>query len=84
MKYMLICNNCSNKVFTDGKDLGGLVEVPTAPIPKKGDGKNKEVVKQKKKLKCPKCGFLLHIVKLVPEVSQEELDAKKEPPSTLF
>ena len=83
MKYMLLCNHCGNKVFTDGKELGGLVEVPTAPIPKRGDGKNKETVNQKKKLKCPKCGYLLHIVKLTPEPKEDKND-NKEPPTTLF
>lgn len=84
MKYMLLCNNCSNKVFTDGKDLSGLIEVAQAPLPKRADGKNKETINQKKKLKCPKCGYLLHIVKLTVDVPKtEELD-KKEPPTTLF
>lgn len=84
MKYMLLCNHCNNKVFTDGKDLDGLVEVPCAAIPKRGDGKNKETITQKKKLKCPKCGYLFHIVKLTPEEPKVEKVDSKEPPTTLF
>jgi hypothetical protein len=84
MRYMLLCNHCNNKVFTDGKDLSNLVEVPTANIPKRGDGKSKETVEQKKKLKCPKCGYLFHIVKLaVDKPKTEEIDPQ-EPPISLF
>jgi DNA-directed RNA polymerase subunit RPC12/RpoP len=84
MKYMLLCNICGNKLFTDGKDLSGLSEVATAPTPKRGDGKSKETINQKKKLKCPQCGYLLHIVKLTPEKPKEDEDDKKEPPAILF
>jgi DNA-directed RNA polymerase subunit RPC12/RpoP len=81
---MLLCNHCANKVFTDGKDLGGLIEVTGAPLPKRGDGKNKETINQKKRFKCPKCGFLMHIVKLTPDVPKEEPDDPKDPAVKLF
>lgn len=71
---MLLCNQCSNKILTDGKDLDSLTQVPTAPVPKRGTGVGKEVIEQKKKFKCPKCGYILHIVKLgTPQEIKEEL-----------
>ncbi len=72
MKYMLYCQRCSNKVFTDGKDLSFLVEVPVASIPKRGDGRNKELFEQRKKFKCPECGYVFTIVKLKQEAAVEE------------
>jgi len=76
MKYMLICNNCNHKIFTDGKDLQGLTQVMTAPLPKRANGKDKSTAEQPKKFKCPKCGYLLHIVKLTqptPEDNNSEI-----------
>jgi hypothetical protein len=67
MKYMLFCQHCSNKVFTDGKDLNFLVEVPLSAIPKRGNGKDGEVFQQRKKFKCSECGYVFTIVKLKPD-----------------
>jgi len=61
-----------------------LIEVPSAAIPKRGNGKSKEMVNQKKKLKCPKCGYILHIIKLAQEEPKENEVDKKEPPAPLF
>ncbi len=83
MKYMLLCQHCNNKVYTDGKDISGFTEVASAAIPKRGDGKSKEVINQKKKLKCPQCGYVFHIVKLVQEEPKPD-QLNKEPPTTLF
>lgn len=63
LKYMLICNHCQNKVFTDGKEnLDQLREIPTAAIPLTKGSKP-----QIKKYKCPRCGYVFHIVKLTEE-----------------
>jgi DNA-directed RNA polymerase subunit RPC12/RpoP len=67
MKYMLFCQHCSNKVFTDGKDLDYLYQVPLSAIPKRADGKDKSLFEQRKKIKCPECGYIFTIVKLKPD-----------------
>ncbi len=85
MKYMLYCHNCNNKVFTNGDDLHSLVEIATASIQRKGDGISKELVEQKKKLKCPQCGFVFKIVKLEqPKVEEEKLIDDRQEPKDLF
>jgi ssDNA-binding Zn-finger/Zn-ribbon topoisomerase 1 len=78
IKYMLICRNCPNKIFTDGKtNLDQLREVPTAAIPLTKGSKP-----QTKKYKCPECGYIFHIVRLKkdePPVEQV-IDKKDENP----
>lgn len=76
MKYMLICNNCNNKIYTTGQDMSGLVEVKTAPVPKRANGVTKDDFKTPKRYKCPHCGYLFKIVKLLPV---EQQDVKKDP-----
>lgn len=79
MKYMFLCSTCGNKYFSDGKDLSNFTEVAVASLPKRANGNNKEFAFQKKKLKCDKCGYLLQIVKLTPEKSEnDEEDKVKE------
>jgi len=82
MKYLLRCENCSHKIYTDGKDLQGLIEIPTAAIPKRGSGTDKETVSQKKKIKCPKCGYILRIIKL--EAAKEEPKQEETPEPKLW
>jgi DNA-directed RNA polymerase subunit RPC12/RpoP len=63
--YVLHCNNCNYKRFTDGHDLSDLVEVKTSKIPrgipKLDPLSNKPVtppeLKRQKFFKCPKCGY---------------------------
>jgi DNA-directed RNA polymerase subunit RPC12/RpoP len=63
MKYMLICSNCGNKFFSDGKSMP-FVELPVAPTPLRANGVTKETKQFSKKTKCPKCGYLFRVVKL--------------------
>ena len=76
MKYMLFCLHCTNKVFTDGKDLNFLAEVQLSDIPKRWDGKDKSVFKQRRKFKCDKCGYIFKIVEL-PKENVEPKDKKE-------
>lgn len=73
MKYTLYCQHCSNKIFTDGKDLSFLTEIPTASIPKRWNGTDKALFDQRKKLKCPECGYVFTIVKLSQEEPKKEI-----------
>jgi hypothetical protein len=76
MKYLLLCNHCGNKVFTNGspEELKDLVQVAVSPLPKRANGKDKATMEQLKKFKCQKCGYIFHIVKLTAgsEKSKEE------------
>lgn len=68
-RYQLICNHCSYKVLTDGSEnLKELIEIPTAPIQKKG----KDFLNQTKKFKCPKCGYIFHISKLKSDENKKD------------
>ena|SRR5579859_7172744 len=79
MKYMLICNNCGQKHFTNGNDISNLTEVKTAPLPRHADGVNKEIQEVTRKFRCSHCGMLLKVVKLEKkeetkeEIKQEEI-----------
>lgn len=53
-KYILMCNHCSYKRWTDGTDLDDLVMVETC---KSCSGS--------KKFKCPECGYLIKPIKYV-------------------
>ena len=61
-KYIIYCEICSHKQYTDGSD--DFVEIKTAPIPQGIpyiDPLTKKTVKpvakaQMKKIKCPGCG----------------------------
>lgn len=75
MKYMLICQHCGHKHFTDGSDTTDLIEVPTASPPKHANGTSKDICDLPKKFKCYKCGYVFKIVKLnqeMPKPTQKE------------
>lgn len=80
MKYMLICDSCGQKHFTDGSDVSGLVELKTAPLPKRADGVDKTTMELPKKFKCYNCGMLFRIIQtgedkpVAPVVIKEEPD----------
>jgi transcription elongation factor Elf1 len=81
-KYMLICNNCGQKHFTDGQDTTGLVEVQKAPLPKNANGRDKSFYEMPKRFKCYNCGHLFRTIPLKPgEVKKEEKkEERKEVP----
>lgn len=56
--YVLTCQNCGNKRQTDGKDLGDLVEIKTAPVP---NMPGKKALDQQRRFRCPKCGYCFHV-----------------------
>ena len=66
-KYEIYCNNCSYKRYTDGSDVKDLFEVKTTPVQTVVphiDPLTKKMVppkfrKQKKKFKCPNCGYTI-------------------------
>lgn len=65
--FVLHCNNCNFKRFTDGTDLDDLVPVKRSSIPRsipKIDSVTKKAVvapdlKRQKYYKCPKCGYMV-------------------------
>lgn len=73
-KYLIQCSSCNNRVFTDGKDLHGLVEVAYSPPPLRANGINKETAKLGKRFRCNQCGNLMK-AKALPEqpAAPEEL-----------
>lgn len=77
MKYMLICNNCGTKHFTDG-NTSDLTEVKSAPPPKRADGVTKDTQTMPKKFKCYNCGFLFRTVKLAEEQTKKEETRKED------
>lgn len=82
--YRLYCEICNWKKITDGKDVDGILEIKTSPIPggiPQLDPETKEIKtskskKQPKKLRCPKCGRVV----IPREINdpQTEADEKKE------
>lgn len=76
MRYMLICNNCGQKHFTNGANLD-LFEVKTAPLPKNANGLSKEMYDLPKRYKCYNCGMLFKIVKN-KEATEKKEEAKEE------
>jgi hypothetical protein len=87
MKYMLICDRCGQKHFTDG-DTKDLVEVKSAPLPRRAIGKlvgaeKEDFYQLPKRFKCYNCGYLFRTTNLpVPEkkeeVKQEKFDMCSE------
>lgn len=82
-KFQFFCEYCKWKKITDGTDLGGIVEMKTSPvptgIPRRGeDGKmfTPPPLKQKRKFKCPACGYVV-IPKVVVDVQKNSEDKKK-------
>ena len=65
--YQLFCDTCSYKRITDGTDVADLVELSTSPVPGGVpyiDPYTSKVINpppspQKKKFKCPNCGFVI-------------------------
>lgn len=60
--YMLICDSCGQKHFTDGSDVSDLTELKTAPPPKRANGVDKTTAELPKKFKCYNCGMLFRII----------------------
>jgi DNA-directed RNA polymerase subunit RPC12/RpoP len=66
-QYQILCEHCGYKRFTDGTDVKDLVEVKTSAIPRGVpyiDPVTKKLttpppMKQVKKFKCPKCGYVV-------------------------
>jgi len=65
--YVLHCNKCPYKRYTNGCDLNDLIEVKTVDLQRHlpiYDPTNKKTIlqtnkKRKKLFRCPKCGFTL-------------------------
>lgn len=66
-QYQLYCDHCGYKRFSDGSDVQDLVQVKSADVPRGSpylDPVTKKTVvppamKQAKKFKCPKCGYII-------------------------
>lgn len=74
----MYCNNCSNKVFTDGINID-LVEVRYAKPPLRADGKSKELKNMGRKFKCDKCGMVMTSSQLSYDPPKAE-DVKNDVP----
>jgi hypothetical protein len=78
--FVLHCNQCNYKRFTDGYDLGDLIPVKRSNIPravpKIDPSTNKAVVppdlKRQKYFKCPKCGYMVRAFD--PDQRAEEIN----------
>jgi DNA-directed RNA polymerase subunit RPC12/RpoP len=53
------CSNCQYKVFTEGANVEGLVEVKKADPPLRADGKTAGTFNRGRFFKCPKCGYTM-------------------------
>jgi hypothetical protein len=72
--YLLICQNCGQKHFTDGSNLDGLVEVKNnADLMKP----NKEIYPLPRKFRCNSCGYLFKTTKIIEE-KKKEIPRKEE------
>lgn len=66
-QYQLYCDHCGYKRFSDGSDAQDLIQVQTSDIPRGSpylDPVTRKTIipkpmKQLKKFKCPKCGYLI-------------------------
>lgn len=66
-KYMLFCQQCKYKRFTDGDDLNDLVKIKNTPFqagsvkydPKTRTQYNPPLLQRTKLFRCPKCGFAM-------------------------
>lgn len=78
--YVLHCNKCTYKKFSNGKDIEGLILVKQSSLQRnlpKLDIINKKIVsapdkKRNKLFKCPKCGFTMKAYQV--EENKENLD----------
>ena len=78
--YVFYCNKCNYKRFSNGNDIGDLLQVKQSPIPRhipKYDEANKITVnwpekKRNKIFKCPKCGFTIKPHKVENQVKVEK------------
>lgn len=66
-KYMLLCQQCKYKRFTNGDDLQDLKVIPESPFQKgtvKYDPKSRTTyvppkIQRRKLFRCPNCGFAM-------------------------
>jgi len=63
-KYLLICQNCGQKHYTDGTDTQTLTEIKSAPLPSRADGKDKTFAQLPKRFRCYTCGNTFKTTKL--------------------
>lgn len=82
--YVLHCNNCNYKRFSDGTDVHDLLQIKQSEIPRnipKLDIIKKKAVnaphkKRNKMFKCPKCGYTVKAYKI--ENKEEEINFEQE------
>lgn len=79
-KYLLYCQNCGLKHYTDGSDTTGMVEVKQAPVPKRADGKDRSTTTMGRKLKCYNCGHLFKVSKTPGAAAPKPAERKREEP----
>ena len=78
-KYQFFCEHCTYKRFSDGTDIGDLVEVKSSKVFLKSpyiDPNTKKMVipdyaVMDKKFKCPKCGMIIK-AKKIKQIKKEE------------
>lgn len=73
--YKFFCEYCSFSKFTNGSDVGELVEIKRTPL-QKSIKNTDEILKRKRKFKCPNCGNLLGYKKIKNQ--QDENDKEQE------
>jgi len=79
-KYVLHCNKCSFKRFSDGNDLDDLLEVKVVDLSRgspKYDPNSKKILnppvkKRNKMFKCPKCGYTIKAYKTEQKVDKKD------------
>lgn len=83
-RYLLMCQNCGTKHYTDGSDTSNLVEVKSAPLPARANGKDSSSFSAiPKKYKCFNCGFVFKISRVAgstPEVKETKERVREEAP----
>ena len=72
MQYLLYCSHCGNKHFTDGNNID-MIEIKSAPLPLRADGKTTTTKKLPRKFKCPQCGFILKPIKTEEKPPEKQL-----------
>jgi hypothetical protein len=79
-KYVLHCNKCSFKRFTNGDDLNDLIQVKTVDVQRfipRLDPETKKSVNspdkpRRKMFRCPECGFTLKAFSSLPSLEKQE------------
>lgn len=71
-KYLLICNTCQYKFYTDASEPVPLTEIKFAQPPLHADGKRHDNTNLPRRFKCPRCGYVVKIVRLVSQDQSEE------------